>query len=128
MRCLEVNKSTFYYALYEDRVPINDEYGNRTGEYEIIRGKPQKFRAYFSPSRGEAENRLFGGNLDYDRTITLATDTAPPIDEYTVLWVDTMPVLDSEGNTVTPYDFVVKRVAKSMNQIAVAISKVKVRE
>jgi len=128
MICMWINKSPFYYALYVDRVPIKDEYGNYTGEYEIIRGKPQPFRAYFSPSRGEAESRLFGENLDYDRTITLATKTAPPIDEYTALWVDTMPVLNDDGTTDTPYDFLVKRVAKSKNQVAVAISKVKVRE
>ena len=39
MRMMERNKSKFFYALYKEKVPKTDEYGNVTGEYEIIRDK-----------------------------------------------------------------------------------------
>ena len=60
--------------------------------------------------------------------------TAPNINEYSVLWVDTMPELDENGKlvkdgngqVVTPYDYVVKKVAPSLNSISIAISKVNV--
>ena len=59
---------------------------------------------------------------------------APPIDEYSVLWVDTVPLLnedgslvkDEEGNVVTPHDYIVKKIAKSMNSVSIAICKVNV--
>ena len=39
MRMMERNKSKFFYALYKEKVPKTDEYGNVTGEYEIIPGR-----------------------------------------------------------------------------------------
>lgn len=59
---------------------------------------------------------------------------APPIDEYTVLWVDRTPQMDEEGNlavnekgeVITPHDYIVKKVAKSLNVVSLAISKVSV--
>ena len=57
---------------------------------------------------------------------------APSIDEYTVLWVDTAPRVDEtgalvtndDGEVVTPHDYIVKKVAKSLNSVSIAISKV----
>ena len=37
MKTMERNKSKFFYALYKEKVAKTDEYGNVTGEYEIIR-------------------------------------------------------------------------------------------
>ena len=57
---------------------------------------------------------------------------APPIDEYSILWIDCVPELDSEGKLalnehnemITPHDYVVKKVAKSLNNVSIAVSKV----
>ncbi len=65
---------------------------------------------------------------------TMKTDNPPPIDEYSVLWVDTTPelnedgtlVVNEEGQVTTPYDYIVKKVAKSLNGVSIAISKVSV--
>ena len=46
-----------------------------------------------------------------------------PISEDTVLFVDKEPEYDGEKPL---YDYVVKRVAKSLNSISIAISKVNV--
>ena len=125
MRCLNRNKKDFYYALYEGRTPITDEYGNQTGEYQITYSDPQKYSANISAAKGETESRQFGENLVYDRLIVMDKD-APAIDEYSILWVDTTPQWDDEGALLTPHDYIVKKVALSLNVISVAISKVTV--
>ena len=104
-----------------------------TGEYDIHRGKPTEFFANISAAKGETQTRQFGENESYDKVIVMDCD-APPIDEYSVLWVDTVPQLnedgslavDEEGNVLTPHDYIVKKVAKSLNSVSVAISKVTV--
>lgn len=133
MRCLRRNMQKFFYALYEGREEITDDYGNVTGQFEIIRGNPIEFRANISAAKGETQTRQFGESETYDKVIVMGAD-APPIDEYSVLWIDTVPQLDENGSLVlddrdeviTPYDYVVKKVAKSLNSVALAISKVKV--
>ena len=37
MKCMERNKVRFFYALYEGRTDIIDEYGNVTGRMELER-------------------------------------------------------------------------------------------
>ena len=126
MRMMERNKSKFFYALYKEKVPKTDEYGNVTGEYEIIRDN-------ISAAKGETSTRQFGESESYDKVIVMGTD-APPIDEYTVLWVDKTPQVDEtgalvtndDGEVITPHDYIVKKVAKSLNSVSVAISKVTV--
>ena len=126
MKCMSRNKTNFHYALYESKTPVIDEYGNATGEYEVKIGNPHPFSANISAARGETQTRQFGENEGYDRVIVMDKD-APPIDEYSVLWVDVVPELDSTGATKTPYDYVVKKVAKSLNSVSIAISKVNVK-
>lgn len=133
MRCMARNKVTFFYALYEGRNPITDEYGNVTGEYEVTHGNPIEGRGNISAAKGETQTRQFGENESYDKVLVLDNE-APPIDEYAVLWVDSTPQLDEEGNlavdekgeVITPHDYIVKKVAKSLNVVSLAISKVSV--
>lgn len=133
MRCMERNKTGFYYALYSERVPIVDEYGNDTGEYDVKHGKPVKSSANISAARGETQTRQFGENVTYDKVIVI-DDTASPIDEYSILWIDTIPQLDTngelavneDGKVITPHDYIVKKVAKSLNSVSYAVSKVSV--
>lgn len=131
MKTMERNKSKFFYALYKEKVAKTDEYGNVTGEYEIIRDNPIEFFANISAAKGETSTELFGESESYDKTIVMGSD-APSIDEYTVLWVDTAPQVDEtgalvtndDGEVVTPHDYIVKKVAKSLNSVSIAISKV----
>ena len=133
MRCMQRNKVDFYYALFSKRVPIVDEYGNDTGEYDVQHGNPVKSSANISAAKGETQTRQFGENVSYDKVIAMDND-APPIDEYSILWIDTMPELnadgslavDSEGKIKTPHDYIVKKVAKSLNSVSYAVSKVSV--
>ena len=133
MRCMNRNKVAFFYALYEGREPIVDEYGNVTGEHNVKHGNTKKGYANISAAKGETQTRQFGESESYDKVIVMDND-APPIDEYSVLWVDTEPQLnedgsltvDKEGNVITPHDYIVKKVAKSLNNVSIAISKVSV--
>lgn len=133
MRCMNRNKVKFFYSLYEGREPITDEYGNVTGEYDVKHGNPTEGYANISAAKGETQTRQFGESETYDKVIVMDNE-APPIDEYSVLWVDTVPQLnedgslavDDEGNVLTPHDYIVKKVAKSLNNVSIAISKVNV--
>lgn len=134
MRTLLRNKRSFYYAPYLGKTEIIDEYGNKTGEYEITYGNPVKMFGNISSAQGEMQTRQFGESETYDRVIVLENPNAP-IDEYSILWVDSIPVLsedgaeslDTEGEKKVPHDYVVKKVARSLNSVSIAISKVNVR-
>lgn len=114
------NEQTFYYALYSATEPIYDEWGNEVG-VGVGYTKPVKARGNISPAKGETEARQFGDDVLYDRVITMG-DRDTPIDENAVLWIDRTPQLDAEGNlatdaygqTVTPHNYIVKRVARSL--------------
>ena len=125
MRCMARNKTTFYYALYTGQTEIIDEYGNATGQYSVTYGNPIKGLGNVSAAQGEMQTRQFGDSESYDKVIIL-DDVDTPIDEYSILWVDTPPILDG-CSTETPHDYVVKKVARSLNSVSIAISKVSVR-
>lgn len=125
MRCMHRNKVKFYYALYEGREGLTDEYGNATGEYAVIYSNPLPCWANISPARGETETRQFGDNEFYDKVI-IGDLGFPLIDEHSILWVDVMPDIKADGSTDTPHDYEVRKVGKSLNVVSVAISKVNV--
>ena len=120
------NKSTFYYALYTGQTEIVDEYGNATGEYSVTYGTPTKALGNVSAAQGEMQTRQFGDSESYDKVLVM-DNPRTPIDEYAILWVDTIPGLNEDGSTDTPHDYVVKKVARSLNSVSIAISKVSVQ-
>lgn len=63
------------------------------------------------------------GNLDSYDKVLITDDMSCPIDENTVLFVDSKPGY-RQGKPA--FDYTVKRVAKSLNTISYAVSKVKV--
>ena len=124
MRNLRRNRSRFYYALYADKVPIRDEYGNLTGEYNIHYSEPVEAWGNVSAARGEATTRQFGEDEGYDRVIVL-DDPTVPLDTTSVLWVDVSPEYGDDGEAA-PYDYIVKKVARGLNGVSIAIRKVRV--
>ena len=120
------NKRKFYYALYIDKNELKDEYDNVTGEYEVLYGNPIETAGNVSGAMGEMQSRQFGGSESYDKVIVL-DNPETPINEYSILWVDTLPHLNKDGTTDTPHDYIVKKVAKSLNSVSFAIRKVQVR-
>lgn len=116
MRCLERNKRTFYYALFSERV--------REGNgYIPVYSEPVALRGNISPATGSAHVEQFGNNVEYDKVIVLDNPDCP-IDENSILFIEVEPELNSVGDYV--YDYIVKKVARSLNSVSIAISKVKV--
>ena len=126
MRTLHRNKIRIFYANYHDKIPLRDEYGNLTGEYEISYHNPIEITANVSAARGEATTRQFGDDESYDRIIVL-DDPKFPIAVTSILWIDTLPEIAEDGSTDTPHDYIVKQVAISLNSVSIAVSKVNVR-
>ena len=122
MRCMNRNKTTVHYCLYEKDVPLRDRNGNLTGEKYSGYAEAVPLRCNVSPATGNAQAEQFGNLDSYDKVIVV-DDVSCPIDENTVLFVD-KPVEYAEDGPV--YDYRVKRVARSKNTISYAICKVKV--
>ena len=123
MKVMERNNRTFWYCLYDRKEPIVDEDGNETGEEQIVYKPAQSLRANISAASGSSQVEQFGNLAGYDKVIVL-DDTSCPIDENTVLFIDKEPEYDEDGKPL--YDYMVKRVAKSLNSVSVAATKVSV--
>lgn len=122
MRILQRNTKPFYYCLYLGKTRIIDEYGNKTNEKAPSYSAPELMRANISPATGQSHAEQFGNLEDYDKVIV--TDWMDcPIKEDSVLFVDKEPEVKN-GRPL--YDYIVKRVAKSINSVSIAIRKVDV--
>ena len=118
MKLLKRNLTPFYYCLYTGKTPVTSgEY--ETGESVVTYSEPVLMKGNISPASGQSQIEQFGNLEQYDKVIVV-DDMDCPIDETSMLYVDVTP---GEGRT---YDYTVKKVAKSLNYIAYAISKVKV--
>lgn len=131
MKALERNKQTFYYALHQSATGITDTDNLFTGQYSITYSNPVKAYMNISPARGQSILEQFGIQENYDKVV-VTDDMSCPISEDDVLWIDTMPVIAGEpqkqgdppaGSTETPHDYYVVRVARSLNNIAIAVKK-----
>ena len=138
MRCLERNRRPFWYCLYESSTELEDEYGNKTGELQANYADSVQMYANISQATGQSNIEMFGNLDSYDKVI-VTDDMNCPIDEHTVLFVDKepeYPVITPSVSTSTSevqydtehpkYDYIVKRVAKSLNSVSIAIRKVDV--
>ena len=76
--------------------------------------------ANWSASVGQAEVELFGNAEQYDRVIVM-DKTMPILTEQTILWIDKNP-------TDGAYNYIVKKVADSINGYSYAVRKVDVSE
>ena len=129
MKLQKRNTRGIWYQLYESdtTVTVLDEYGNEleTGERSVTYADPVCVPASVSTATGTVQAELFGGFTDYDKVI-IVDDISCPINEQSVLFVDTPPVW-LDGVLINKHDYIVKRVAKSLNFIAYAVSKVTVK-
>lgn len=121
MKCLKRNKMPLWYCLFDASAAGEDA---EPGEPVTSYTAPVFMEANVSPATGSASTELFGNDLKYDKVI-VTEDTDCPIDENAVLFVDKAPGPDDAGGD-PKYDYVVKKVAKSLNSISIAVEKVKV--
>lgn len=118
MRCLERNKRTFYYSLLTGSAPNENGMGR-----ELVYSDPVQMRANIAPATGTSNVEQFGSDISYHKVI-VTDDINCPIDENTLLFIDVQPTKDDDDEYVN--DYIVKRVAKSLNSVSIAISKVDV--
>ena len=124
MRTMTRNRKVFYQASLTSVAMGKDSDGSYTEEVYTY-SNPVKCVGVITAANGEAVTQLFGANERYDKVITLNLGEAYP-EIGSVLWVDTMPEIDGQGKTATPYDYIVVKVAESLNFVNVAIRKVNV--
>ena len=135
MRMCNRNKQTLWYAPYAGIENSYDDYGNENGTHPVY-GNPVKVEANVSPAKGNVISREFGDDDSYDKVIA-TEDRDTPIDEYAVLWIDTVPELDSngalkvnaDGEIVTPWDYIVRKVGRGLPTFGgaiIAVAKVSV--
>lgn len=123
MKTLKRNQTPFWYLLYDRKEPIKDEYGNESGETKVVYQAAVATRANISAATGSAQVEQFGNYAGYDKVI-VTDDLSCPIDENSVLFIDKEPEYDEDGTPL--YDYIVKRVARSLNSVSYAVSKVSV--
>lgn len=115
MRLLRRNLRSIWYQLLQGQTAQVDADGFETGETAVSYSDPFPLVCSVSPASGDILGETFGTLADYDKVI-ITDDLSCPIDEHSILYVD----VDISQN----HDYVVKRVAKSLNFIAYAVSKV----
>ena len=122
MKILKRNITPFWYQLYDRTKTVEDEDGNEVGSAVVYKDAVE-MKGNISSATGSAQVEQFGNFAGYDKVIVV-DDMSCPIEETTVLFIDKKPEYDAEGNPL--FDYVVKRVAKSLNVIAYAVKRVDV--
>lgn len=145
MKTLKRNQQRFWYCLYDSEIIKMDEYGNETSEKIVTYKDPVEMYANISQATGYSNTEQFGNLENYDKVI-VTDDLTCPIDESSVLFIEKEPEFTDVTNIdyeesetlfgddqVTPVtvripvpDYIVRRVAKSLNSVSIAVSKVKV--
>jgi hypothetical protein len=111
----------------QGRQPIRDGDGELTGEWGVVYSEPIPMHGNVSPAKGEALLQQFGNDIQYEKIIAFAGKC--PFKETDVLYIDNLidGVIPRDNNgELVPHDFIVVRIAQSLNYTAVAINKVNV--
>ena len=121
MHTLARNRQRIYYCLHTGETAVKDSNDHDTGERLQTYSSPTELWVNISPASGAVAHEMFG-NLDgYDRVLVTEW-TECPIDETSVLFIEKDPP-DLVGANLD-YDYIVRRVAKSINSVAIAVRKV----
>lgn len=122
MRNQKINQRTFYVLNYirTSDIEIDDEYD---GELDVIYTRPIEFKAHISGARGTSQVEMFGDDIVYDKTILISKDKFErlKITEQSVFFIDKKPTYKG---TTPLYDYRVKRLATTINEVAIALVKV----
>lgn len=121
MHTLNRNCQKVYYALYKGIEDQYDKDGNQTGEPLINYEEPVQIFLNVSAARGNTDVELFGINLNYTKTL-VTHDVNCPISENSILWIGIIPEKD------IPHNYIVVKVAKSINSIAYAVREVDIKQ
>ena len=118
MRNLKINQKTIYAKNYVGVEDVKDDDNNLTGETRVIYGKRYPIKTHESGAKGVSQVEVFGTDISYDKTILLTKDEFETykITENTVFFVET--------KDLNKYDYKVARIAKTINEVLIAIKRV----
>ena len=130
MHTLARNKTTIWYALCTGKTELLDEYGNRTGQYELTYSEPQAAAMNIRWDDGAVRLEGFGLN-DSGKRRMVTDDMNCPITIDSILWIGVDPIEQAAvcgvavcGNVicgvgnVKPHNYVVSASPqKSLNHI-----------
>jgi len=125
MRSCEKNKRPLIALNYKGKVPYVDSEGYETGEEIITYSKPIRFKANISGAKGNTAIEVFGTNLDYDKVITLSYEKFQELKltDNSVFFIDKPLTYESNGYPL--YDYRVKRIADTPNEVVIALERVR---
>ena len=140
MRSLKKNQQKLWYSTYADQITIyeRDENGNikyfDDGEGNLIPiekatragyNNPVSFYANISMSGGEANQAEYGYDLGSYEAVLVTTDKTLPLDELSLIWHTTEPVVGSDGIVdESTADYSVIAVKQSLNSVKYLLKKV----
>lgn len=117
MRCMDKSRHGVFVSRFEGKRPETDSQGRLTGRHEMSYTEPVEVLASVSSARGQAQDSMFGLNLDYDRIVAI-DDPSFAIDESSRVWI--------EHAADEPFDYAVKCVSRSESYTVVAVKRVEV--
>lgn len=118
MRDLKRNKTLIHYALLVETVELIDEWDNKTGTFQNVYSPPIPLLINVSASKGEVETQPFGGEVSYDKILSCC-DLSIPIDEFSIFWIET-------DDIAKPHNYITTKIAKSLNNVQIAVKRVEV--
>ncbi len=123
MQTLARNRQTIWYSLLTGKTELVDEYGNKTGQYNLSYSDPVKTSMNIRWDTGAISVEGYGLNSDGQRRM-VTCDMSCPITESTILWIGIEPTKDGEA---VPNNYIVSGVPeRSLNQIAYIVQEVNV--
>ena len=127
MRNLDRNKTDIAFCNYKGEEKYVNSQGLKTGEKIISYYPVVKIKAHVSGAKGSSYIEIFGTDVSYDKTVLLtkAEFTRFGITENTVFFIDTKPKFEDQEKKIPLYDYRVKRIAETINQVVVAVEKVR---
>lgn len=125
MRNLLINTTPVWYALLESKTELTDEYGNKTGQYELHYSEPVRTLMNIRWNTGEIQLEGYGID-DGGRRKIVTDDMSCPITVDSILWIGRTPDSDGEDGAVKHNYVCTASVEKSINQIAYIVQEVNV--
>ena len=103
---------------------MKDDDGYKTGYEEVVYTTPTELWLNVMPKSGEAENDIFGKATDYSK-VAISDDPNCPITEYSRIWTD--GITPGTTQVPVPYNYVVKKIYRTLNTALIALQEVKVK-
>jgi len=120
MRNARANETVIKALNYKGTEDVLDNEGYKTGEKKVKYSPVIVFRASVSGAKGSSQVEIFGTDISYDKTISMSRNLFEKLkfDENTVFFIGVPAKFD---NGTPLYNYTVKRIAETVNQVVIAV-------